>query len=274
MAIPLPPVLWSLLKCSLCRFPGDDGGILITKAALDGLARTLLANIRGISGSGRAAKRFLEEFFDRDTPPFLHSEGFFLVSILNTLLQKLGVIRTDDQWKEALQSIRASPIRIVERPLCHTARSSSNSDSGYKACHDVSDSGSTPSSSRILPMGQKRIWSDASSDCQSESGKASTCPDLDMTSILEEKDTRIQFLLATVENRNGMIQKQAKKAKILGQKLRRCQAALEKLQGEHQELRKSRQEFEISRIGSSSTSGTWLSPLGNINLAETRLQNE
>lgn len=276
MAAPLPPMLWSLLKCSLCRF-SDDGGILISKAALDGLARTLLANIRGISGNGKASRRFLQEFSDCHAPPFLHSEGFFLVGILKPLLQKVGVILTDDQWRKALQSIQASPIRIIERPPGHTARSS-DKDSRYEACHDVSDDhDSMRDSSTSVSLRQKRIWSDTSSDCQSESGKASTCPDVDMSSILEEKDMRIQFLLATLQNKEGVVQKQSKKAKVLGQKLRRCQAALEKLQRENQDLKKSRQEFGISRIGSSSssTSGSaWLSPLGNIILAETRLQSE
>lgn len=264
-------MLWSLLKCSLCRFP-DDGGILISEMALDGLARTLLANIRGISGNGKASRKFLQEFSDCDAPPFLHSEGFFLVGILKPLLQKVGMILTDDQWKKALQSIQASPIRIIERPLCHTARSS-NKDSGYKASHGVSEYDSIGSSSSSFSLGQKRIWSDTSSDCQSESGKASNCPDVDMMSIVEEKELRIEFLLATLQNREGVVQKQRKKAKVLGQKLRRCQAAIEKLQRENQDLRNSRQEFGISRIGSS-TSGAWLSPLGNINLAETRLQSE
>ena len=265
MSAPLPPALWGLVKCALCRFLGENG-TFVTQEALTGLARTLFQSVHGSKSTGgrNATKRFVDKVFNELAPPYLHSHQLYSIGILKCVLMELRLIEDDEDWHKTLKVINNSRIRVITR----NPQSQGPDDSEKSWSHiSLASAGSgTFTSSSGDRNRSKRTWSDHESQSQ----------DFDTESIgsvwqaqLEEKTDEISRLKKLVDEQDQRLKRNAKKARVLAQRLRRTQSACTKLDEENRKLKKSKSEFEIARVGSSEASGTWLSPLGNINLAAT-----
>ena len=192
------------------------------------------------------------EGFANAAPKYVYSEGIYSMDILGAMLIELDVVPSEAAWLSTKQLLCASGFRV--RSLDNWEGSQSD------AC-----SSSVASSSQSVSM--KRSYSSLDQDSDVASHSASDHQFALLQSSLSPKDQEIARLMQVVEAQRTTIKEHHKVAKCLRQKCRRTSAKLGKVQEEFEVYKREKEQFAISKVGSSAASGTWLTPMGHINLA-------